>query len=523
MRWTESGEGVDCDLEQSIEFSDEDDCTSGERSEDTSFGERVRVLRRTVCVLAFALFVVVVVTAITLGVVVSARNGNNRANPDAKSALVSSSENGGSVDGKISEASARPTASPTTDPTAEPNSVAQNEFPVAPTAVPNAVVSSGSPSSIEASSEAPSHEPLLSSSPTLVAMEPVSPMAISTPIQTPELSPLPTARTSTPLPIRISPSASPLFPPSMIPTTPYPTGIPIGLPSTARYPATFAPSKEQEPLLVPATLPSSANLPGSTSTPRPSNVWIPMAHRWQTTSMVTNSNGEVTTIHNGDGLKLTLHNAMTEDWQATLVRAVQNWDNGVPDALTLAIAKVEEEPACEPEFGIFKICNGDYGATSWHGMNTVLLRGRFVVASTTRLNEYFLGTSSEATRLFTLCHEIGHGFGLPHGDEDFSNEDTGSCMDYTSNPSNNSEPNERNYSDLASLYGTVSPRRSLLTSSIVTPLLTTKPDWAKLQNATAELELRISNGEIWDSGYHIKLGDEFSAIVNVLPSSPENP
>jgi hypothetical protein len=56
MRWTESGEGVDCDLEQSIEFSDEDDCTSGERSEDTSFGERVRVLRRTVCVLAFALF-----------------------------------------------------------------------------------------------------------------------------------------------------------------------------------------------------------------------------------------------------------------------------------------------------------------------------------------------------------------------------------------------------------------------------------------------------------------------------------
>lgn len=76
-----------------------------------------------------------------------------------------------------------------------------------------------------------------------------------------------------------------------------------------------------------------------------------------------------------------------------------------------------------------------------------------IISSTARLNEYYLARESDAQRLYTVCHELGHGFGLPHWDEDFFNKDLGNCMDYTSNPSRNSKPDESNFLYLAQLYG----------------------------------------------------------------------
>lgn len=54
-----------------------------------------------------------------------------------------------------------------------------------------------------------------------------------------------------------------------------------------------------------------------------------------------------------------------------------------------------------------------------------------------------------------MCHEIGHGFGLPHTDENFHNADLGNCLDYTNRPKNNLHPDESNYKRLQSLYGVV--------------------------------------------------------------------
>jgi hypothetical protein len=54
-----------------------------------------------------------------------------------------------------------------------------------------------------------------------------------------------------------------------------------------------------------------------------------------------------------------------------------------------------------------------------------------------------------------MCHEMGHGFGLPHTDESFTNSDLGNCMDYTNNPSVNKQPDESNYRFLEELYGDV--------------------------------------------------------------------
>jgi hypothetical protein len=167
-----------------------------------------------------------------------------------------------------------------------------------------------------------------------------------------------------------------------------------------------------------------------------------------------------------DGLELTVLNALTEDWHTHFDAAIQDWDSGTPDALTLKTSVVAPDSTCEPVSGTIKVCNGEYGLTGWKGINEVLVTSRgYITVSVAKMNESYLpGTSvfgqitqssSDAERRYTMCHEIGHGFGLNHADENFNNRDLGTCMDYTNRPQNNLTPNEENYQTLATLYGIV--------------------------------------------------------------------
>ena len=58
-----------------------------------------------------------------------------------------------------------------------------------------------------------------------------------------------------------------------------------------------------------------------------------------------------------------------------------------------------------------------------------------------------------------MCQEIGHDFGLDHQDENFSNPNVGSCMDYTNDPDggdpygpSNEHPNLHDYDQLETIY-----------------------------------------------------------------------
>ena len=54
-----------------------------------------------------------------------------------------------------------------------------------------------------------------------------------------------------------------------------------------------------------------------------------------------------------------------------------------------------------------------------------------------------------------ICQEIAHDFGLDHQDENFSNPNLGTCMDYTSDPEgppSNEHPNQHDYDQLESIY-----------------------------------------------------------------------
>jgi hypothetical protein len=86
----------------------------------------------------------------------------------------------------------------------------------------------------------------------------------------------------------------------------------------------------------------------------------------------------------------------------------------------------------------------------------VLIKNDVIFASSAKMNDFYLTDKKDrAQKQYTMCHEIGHGFGLPHTDENFYNSDTGECMDYTSNPQNNDQPGTVNFEFLAVMYGTI--------------------------------------------------------------------
>lgn len=71
--------------------------------------------------------------------------------------------------------------------------------------------------------------------------------------------------------------------------------------------------------------------------------------------------------NDGSGLDLQLINALDTVWYSYFDLAVQEWDNGSPDSLTLTTETAAPEFDCSPVDGVMKVCNGDYGETDWKG------------------------------------------------------------------------------------------------------------------------------------------------------------
>jgi hypothetical protein len=159
----------------------------------------------------------------------------------------------------------------------------------------------------------------------------------------------------------------------------------------------------------------------------------------------------------GQGLSLELQNALDDLWQTEFEVAVADWEKS--DVLTLTTKKVEVDHTCSRVEGVMKVCNGNFGETGWVGLNEAVIQfgsgmdaPGFIVSSVAKMNEYYLNNARYEERRYTMCHEIGHGFGLPHTDENHNNKDLGDCMDYTNTPSNNLLPGDSNFARLRSIY-----------------------------------------------------------------------
>jgi len=159
----------------------------------------------------------------------------------------------------------------------------------------------------------------------------------------------------------------------------------------------------------------------------------------------------------GAGLRLQIINNLDadSDWNEHMESSISEWNNGEPDAVTLNIRTMAADPECRAVRQAMKVCNANYGPTDWRGVNQILLQDDYIITSLAKMNDYYLEGTNKAQKQYTMCHELGHGLGLGHSDENFHNVDLGNCMDYTERPQNNMHPDESNFKTLEELYGNV--------------------------------------------------------------------
>ena len=110
----------------------------------------------------------------------------------------------------------------------------------------------------------------------------------------------------------------------------------------------------------------------------------------------------------GNGLRVTIINALSDDWQTTFALAVTDWNFGDPNAVDIVEKIGIYTPNCEAPDGTIIVCNGDYGDSKWRGINEALLdiRGE-IVSTTARMNTYYLSTMDSNAWQYTMCHELG--------------------------------------------------------------------------------------------------------------------
>ena len=123
---------------------------------------------------------------------------------------------------------------------------------------------------------------------------------------------------------------------------------------------------------------------------------------------------------------------------------------------------------CEtPRQGLIEVCNGSYGNTGWLGLAQVWTTDDdHILQASAKMNDTYFSVApynTAAWRQSVMCQEIGHGFGLGHTDENQTNVNDGTCMDYTNDPDggpggasetdpNNLHPFQHDYDELASIY-----------------------------------------------------------------------
>jgi hypothetical protein len=145
-------------------------------------------------------------------------------------------------------------------------------------------------------------------------------------------------------------------------------------------------------------------------------------------------------------LKTPLDTAAT-DWGSSTVLDLEVVEGGTKD----------NPKKCRPTAGRVEVCNANYGG-AWLGVAQIWISGSHIYQATTKVNDFYFNKpkyNTPAWRRLVMCQEIGHTFGLDHQDENFSNANLGTCMDYTSDPDgplSNEHPNEHDYEQLMIIY-----------------------------------------------------------------------
>ena len=142
-------------------------------------------------------------------------------------------------------------------------------------------------------------------------------------------------------------------------------------------------------------------------------------------------------------------------WPAHLSVANVDWNASVVLTNTVDPGR---STACSPDRGFVEVCAEDYGNNGWLGVAGIwVTRGKdkHITRGYVKLNDFYFNQEFYNTndwRQLVTCQEVGHTFGLAHQDESFTNANLGTCMDYTSDPAGNTQPNTHDYDQLLLIY-----------------------------------------------------------------------
>lgn len=155
-------------------------------------------------------------------------------------------------------------------------------------------------------------------------------------------------------------------------------------------------------------------------------------------------------------LALTLGDNLSLPWKPFLVTTSADWS--VSAVVDTTIVAGTAGRACKPTPGRAEVCNSKYGNNGWLGIATIWASGNHITQATVRMNDTYFSKptyNTPAWKNLVMCQEVGHVLGLDHQDENMSNANLGTCMDYTNNPSTNQHPNQHDYDMLQLIYAHV--------------------------------------------------------------------
>jgi len=148
-------------------------------------------------------------------------------------------------------------------------------------------------------------------------------------------------------------------------------------------------------------------------------------------------------------------------WDSSLAGASFDWNDSVLKNQVVAGTNT----ACDPVLGGVEICNDSYGDNNWLGIAQIWVyrgKGSHIAQALVKVNDTYFNTpqyDTQSWRNFVMCQEVGHTFGLDHQDENFSNANLGTCMDYTNDPDgtifnqlDNQHPNLHDYDTMTEIY-----------------------------------------------------------------------
>jgi hypothetical protein len=153
---------------------------------------------------------------------------------------------------------------------------------------------------------------------------------------------------------------------------------------------------------------------------------------------------------------LKVGNNVSSAWTAAFRGAVSDW-NGSDVVNMTEVSGLSNPKNCRGTTGRVEVCSSTYGNNGWLGLASISITGgTHITKGSVKLNDTYFNTSTYNTpawRALVACQEVGHTLGLDHQDENFSNPNLDTCMDYTNSPDSNQDPNAHDYEELDIIYG----------------------------------------------------------------------